>query len=246
MRYNTRIMIPLRAINKAGFQHSYQRKTDSILVWRSLMNRDLLRLTVLMGLGMLVYAATSLGNTDLKDPYTPEEILGAVTDTIPLNERFGNFLTDPSTNPFDLQDPSIIEQNVEYDPETGNYLITEKIGDDFFRMPSYLTFEEYVELQSKKQEQAYFNELSGISTGESSGSGRPDPIAQFDIQNSLIDRLFGERRLISVPRGILISPLGWIFKMSKTLRFWNDSVGKEGLTSTWPFKRMCRVRSGKS
>jgi cell surface protein SprA len=165
------------------------------------MNRDLLRLTVLMGLGMLVYAATSLGNTDLKDPYTPEEILGAVTDTIPLNERFGNFLTDPSTNPFDLQDPSIIEQNVEYDPETGNYLITEKIGDDFFRMPSYLTFEEYVELQSKKQEQAYFNELSGISTGESSGSGRPDPIAQFDIQNSLIDRLFGGTEVDIRPQG---------------------------------------------
>jgi cell surface protein SprA len=68
-------------------------------------------------------------------------------------------------------------------------------------MPSYLTFEEYVELQSKKQEQAYFNELSGISTGESSGSGRPDPIAQFDIQNSLIDRLFGGTEVDIRPQG---------------------------------------------
>ena len=68
------------------------------------------------------------------DPFAEDFIL--VQDTIPpLEDRPGNFSEGSTYNPFDLKDPSIIEQNVEYDPATGQYIISETIGDDYFRMP---------------------------------------------------------------------------------------------------------------
>ena len=44
-----------------------------------------------------------------------------------------------------LKDPSAVEQTIEYDPETGQYIISEKIGDAYFRPPTYMTFDEYLE-----------------------------------------------------------------------------------------------------
>lgn len=121
-------------------------------------------------------------------------------DTIPIKERTGDFINDPGQNPFDLKDPAIISQSVEYDPVTGHYIITERIGDDYFRPPTYMTFEEFMEYQSRKQEQNYFNELSGIS-GARSSTGRLDPIAKVDIKNQLIDRLFGGTEVDIRPQG---------------------------------------------
>ncbi|MBK7406750.1 MAG: hypothetical protein IPJ40_00935 [Saprospirales bacterium] len=188
------------------------------------MNRVHIRL-----FGLLVFLGTiagvrSFASANLEDPYSPEVVLG-VRDTIPLEERYGDFLTDPSGNPFDLQDPSIIEQTVEYDPVTGNYLISERIGDDFFRTPSYMTFDEYMEYQAKQQERAYFQQLLGVN-GADPGTGRVDPIAKFDIKNSLVDRLFGARLSISVPRALSTSLSGSTSRMSKTLRCSNGSAGK--------------------
>ena len=86
------------------------------------------------------------GGANLDDPYSSEWVIAsAAVDTIPLEERYDDFITSPNDNPFDLKDPDIVKQEVEYDPETGNYIIYERIGDDYFRSPTYLTFEEYVD-----------------------------------------------------------------------------------------------------
>ncbi|MBK8491603.1 MAG: cell surface protein SprA [Saprospirales bacterium] len=174
------------------------------------MNRVHIRL-----FGLLVFLGTiagvrSFASANLEDPYSPEVVLG-VRDTIPLEERYGDFLTDPSGNPFDLQDPSIIEQTVEYDPVTGNYLISERIGDDFFRTPSYMTFDEYMEYQAKQQERAYFQQLLGVN-GADPGTGRVDPIAKFDIKNSLVDRLFGGSTVDIRPQGSIDLTFGVDFQ----------------------------------
>ncbi|MCB9283235.1 MAG: cell surface protein SprA [Lewinellaceae bacterium] len=173
------------------------------------MNREHIRL-----FGLLVFLATVAvarisASANLDDPYTPEIVLG-VQDTIPLEERYGDFLTDPSSNPFDLKDPSIIEQNVEYDPETGYYMISERIGDDFYRMPSYMTFEEYMDYQAAQQERAYFQQLLGVN-GVDAGL-RVDPIAKFDIKNSLVDRLFGGSTVDIRPQGSIDLTFGVDFQ----------------------------------
>ena len=77
------------------------------------------------------------GGSNLDDPFAPEILIN--NDTIPFNERYDDFINNPNSNPFDLADPSIIEQNVEYDPATGMYIISEKIGDDYVSNSPYRT-----------------------------------------------------------------------------------------------------------
>jgi len=140
----------------------------------------------------------------LGDPYAEEFVIAqelVVQDTVPFKERYNNYLTDPSKNPFDLKDPSNIEQKVEYDPETGNYIISEKIGDDYFRMPTYMTFEEYSKYRAKQQERDYFKRLSGVSVGGADPLGKVDPVSKFDLEESLVDRLFGGTEVDIQPQG---------------------------------------------
>ncbi|MCC7246170.1 MAG: cell surface protein SprA [Saprospiraceae bacterium] len=127
----------------------------------------------------------------------------ALRDTSPpLRDRYGDFITNPNKNPVDLADPKAIEQVVEYDPVTNSYILFEKIGDEYYRAPTYMTFEEYVRWRDKQQQQEYFDRLQGVVTpGKKSTGGIVDPIAKFDIQNSLIDRLFGGTNVDIKPQG---------------------------------------------
>jgi len=124
----------------------------------------------------------------------------ATTDTLPpVEERYDDFITNPNKNPFDLKDPSVVEQTVDYDPETGQYIIRERIGDDYFRPPTYMTFEEYLAWQRKKDERDYFNQLAGINTG--GGTTALDPLAKFDVKSNMLDRLFGGSTVDIRPQG---------------------------------------------
>ncbi len=186
------------------------------------MSKELLPFTLVFG---LLFCAGDLWASGvrslLEDPYANTYVLAdrdttrnevkadevapagttAVPDTIPpVRPRFGDFINDPAANnPFDLKDPEAIEKNVEYDPETGRYIITEKIGDDFFRPPTYMTFDEYMEYSRKQQERQYFQRLAGVNT--EGGLSATDPIAKIDVQNSLLDRLFGGNTVSIRPQG---------------------------------------------
>ena len=131
----------------------------------------------------------------------------------PLQERYDDFLNNSSPNVIDLKDPKVIEQQVEYDPETNMYIITEKIGDDFFRAPTYMTFAEYTKWRDRKQQEEYFDRLQGVtSTGDKSSSGIVDPIAKFNIKNSLIDRLFGGTTVDIRPQGNINLTFGYQYQ----------------------------------
>ncbi len=131
----------------------------------------------------------------------------------PLQERYDDFLNNANGNIIDLKDPKAVDQQVEYDPETNMYIITEKIGDDFFRAPTYMTFEEYTRWRDRKQQQEYFDRLQGVtSAGDKSSSGIVDPIAKFNIKNSLIDRLFGGTTVDIRPQGNINLTFGYQYQ----------------------------------
>ena len=134
-----------------------------------------------------------------EDPYFDASIATA-QDTIPLTDRYQNSVFDENYNPFDLKDPSSIVKTVEYDPESGQYIIYEKIGEENYRPPTYMTFDEYMEYTEKEQQEGYFGKLSGVSTGRA-GVEATDPIAKLDIEDSLIDRLFGGTGVTIKPQG---------------------------------------------
>ncbi len=133
----------------------------------------------------------------------------------PLKERFGDFLNN-KPNTIDLRDPKAVEQQVEYDAATNRYIVTEKIGDEYYRAPTYMTFEEYVKWRDRKQQQEYFDRLQGVVTpGRKRASGGVDPIAKFDIKNSLIDRLFGGTQVDIRPQGNINLTFGYQYQKTE-------------------------------
>ena len=129
-------------------------------------------------------------------------------DTVPLESRDGNWLTNPNNNPIDLKDPKIIKQDVEYDPETNTYIVTEFIGDEYYRYPTYMSFEEYLEWKGKQQDQAYIGGFSGVRNDFLTLNNITDPVEQFDLKNNLIDRLFGGSGIKVEPQGNIDITLG--------------------------------------
>jgi len=151
------------------------------------------------------------GTSGLEDPFQNAFIKATVVDTIPpLEERQGDFLTDPSTNPFDLSDPEAVEQTIEYDPATGQYIVTEKIGETLFRPPTYISFDEYMELTRQRDQQRFFDNLGGFNYG--SGLSVDDPLAGIDVKSSLVDRLFGGTEISIQPQGSIDLTFGFDYQ----------------------------------
>ena len=126
----------------------------------------------------------------------------ALFDTIePVKERYGDFLNNPNQNAVDLKDPKVVESKVEYDPLTGLYIISEKIGDEYFRAPTYMTFDEYVAYRDRKQQKDYFDRLQGVAEQGKRREAPVDPISKFNIRTSLIERLFGGTEVDIKPQG---------------------------------------------
>lgn len=114
----------------------------------------------------------------------------------PITPRTSDFFTDTTVNPFDLSDPPAIKQEVRYDPVTNMYVITETIGGRPYRMPTYMTFDEYVAWTKSKEERGYFAELNKNT------SFSTDPIADLDLEKPLMERsIFGGDRIDIRPQG---------------------------------------------
>jgi len=156
-------------------------------------------------------------NLDMDYGFPPIEapIIEVVKDTLPpIEDRTGDFISTPNNNPFDLKDPAVIEKNVEYDVETGQYIISEKLGDDYFRAPTYMSFQEYMDYRAKEQEKSYFNSLAGVNNDDDNISGRIDPISKLksEIEGNLVNRLFGGTDVSIQPQGNIDITFGGFYQ----------------------------------
>ena len=123
----------------------------------------------------------------------------------PIKDNSNNPLGKP--NPLDLKDPSIINKKIEYDPLTGQYIITEKIGDRDFREPTYMSYEDFLNQQYKISNQNYWRQRSeGVSL-----LGRNEGI-QLVGQNETLDRLFGGSSVEIRPKGNIELKFGGSFQ----------------------------------
>lgn len=169
--------------------------------------------------GLIVFVGLLLNLSDshaygieFPEPYDLKE---SVMDTFPIRDRYGDFITDETYNPFDIY-PDNIEQTVEYDPETNSYVVYERIGDEFFRMPVSLSFEEYLEWKSQKQQRDYFDKLAGFKDEYSKdGSGLVDPLSKINIDRNIADRLFGGNEITIEPQGNIDMTFGFDYREDK-------------------------------
>ena len=78
----------------------------------------------------------------------------------PIADRNTDFFSTPANTPIDLKDPKIINKSIEYDPKTNKYIVYEKIGDNYYKTPTYMTYDEFVDYTNKQAEQSYFQQRS--------------------------------------------------------------------------------------
>ena len=144
---------------------------------------------------LLLLKQTSYGQdtSQLKPPFQ-DTITKKVPDTLvgklryPIADRRADFLTQPSNNPFDIRDSSLLKRKVDYDPVTKQYYITEKFGTGYNRFPSTLSFDEFWKLKTRKDEQAYFMQRANSLGVLNRKITRP----KTKLYDSFFDRLFGK------------------------------------------------------
>ena len=122
----------------------------------------------------------------------------------PIKDRKGDFVTDKTKDPFYLPDPSNIKKDVQYDPATNKYVVTEKVGDVDIKEPLYLTYDEYLKYSEKQDRDAYFKSRSNaVSLIEDKGL-----IPPINMKSKILDRLFGGTKIEVKPQGNLDVTLG--------------------------------------
>lgn len=109
----------------------------------------------------------------------------------PIHDRRGDFLSSPGNNPFDLKSPVNIRDSIVYDAQEKRYYIIEKIGSRYYRIPTYLTFDEFMRLQARKQEEDYFRTRADVNSLLNKKLVRPD----LKATDNLFNRIFGNGKI---------------------------------------------------
>jgi len=115
----------------------------------------------------------------------------------PIQDRWGDPFSNPNKNPFNLKDPPNIKDSIEYDPKTNQYYIVEKIGNDYYRKPTYLTFDELMRIRAQQSEDDYFRQRADILSALNMKLLRPP----FALTDNLFNRLFGSGKVDIKPQG---------------------------------------------
>lgn len=116
----------------------------------------------------------------------------------PIEDRDKNKLEDENNKQFDLKDPSNLETEYEYDPETKTYQVKEKIGSTYYRNPSYLTLDKYQKKQAEKDEDAYWRKRADQLFNITKAGG---VIPKVELGNRIFDRIFGGTTIEVKPQG---------------------------------------------
>jgi cell surface protein SprA len=115
----------------------------------------------------------------------------------PLHDRRGDAFTFPQRNSLGLKDPANIQDSIIYDPKTKQYYIIEKIGDFYYRKPTYLTFDEFMKLMASKQESDYFKKRADILNALNRKMLKP----KMSMTDNLFNRIFGNGKIEIKPQG---------------------------------------------
>ena len=115
----------------------------------------------------------------------------------PIKDRRSDKFSTPGRTSLDLKDPANIRDSIEYDPKTRQYYIIEKIGNAYYRKPTYLTFDEYLRLRGKQQEDDYFKKRASVLSGLNKKMLKP----KLSVTDNLFNRIFGNGKIEIKPQG---------------------------------------------
>jgi len=100
-------------------------------------------------------------------------------------------------SPLFLKDPSNIESSIQYDSETGNYILVKKIGEMNYRRPISMTAEEYRAFNAKNSIRDYWMQRSR-NEGTTSGN---ELVPNLKLGGQFVDKIFGSNTIRIKPQG---------------------------------------------
>ena len=124
----------------------------------------------------------------------------------PIYDRRGDRFSNPNRNPFDLKDPANVHDSIEYDPLTRQYYIVERVGNQYYRKPTYLTFDELMQMQGQQSEDDYFRKRADALDALNRKLLRP----KLAVSNNLFNRIFGNAKPDIRPQGNVDITAGYL------------------------------------
>ena len=115
----------------------------------------------------------------------------------PISDRRSDKFSNPGRSSMNLKDPPNIKDSIEYDPKTKQYYIIEKVGNSYYRKPTYLTFDEYLRLRGKQQEDEYFKKRASVLSDLNKKMLKP----KLSVTDNLFNRIFGNGKIEIKPQG---------------------------------------------
>jgi cell surface protein SprA len=130
-----------------------------------------------------------------------------VADTIPypLKDRRADYYTYPNRNSFDFLDTAFIKRQVEYDPKTNQYFIIEKTGNRNYRTPMTFSMKEFIDLQSRKDENEYFRKRANLLIDLNRRNTKPN----FGFSKDWVNRITGNTKVQIKPSGYVDIAAGY-------------------------------------
>lgn len=155
-------------------------------------------------LGALCFAIIVTASWSTPKTFNISSEVEAVVDTnsdslpFPFPDHIADSYNTPgSSSPLAPGNPSNVKTEVEYDTKENQYNISEKMGDLFYRNPSYLTFEEFKNAEFKKSTGQYFRQRSS----ETDKLNQKSLIPKINVNSRVFDRIFGGTTVDIRPQG---------------------------------------------
>ncbi len=105
----------------------------------------------------------------------------------PLYDRYGDPYGYGRTHAFDFRDTGIVRRRVEYDPRTGQYILSEKVGRLPYRPVTAFSAEEYRRWQGRRDEADYFRKRADLLLSMNRRIEKP----KFRVSNDWFNRIMG-------------------------------------------------------
>ncbi len=129
----------------------------------------------------------------------PVATVSSVPDTLkyPLSDRRTDKYSNPRRNAIGLDDPANLSDSIVYDPRTREYYVIEKIGSFYYRKPTTISFEEFLKLQSQREENEYFRKRADVLSNLNYKLPKP----KMSVTDNLFNRIFGNGKIDIRPQG---------------------------------------------
>ncbi len=160
---------------------------------------------VFVSIFTIVWETSAGGRSDdgISLPWLPPDTILPDTSArpsliYPFSDNEELLFIPADTHGFYMGNPSNLKTEVEYDPETNQYLFRNKIGSLDYRNPSAMSFDEYQDFELRNSLRSYWKERSQSSAGMEGDDGI---IPKIYIGGKFFETIFGNNTIDIRPQG---------------------------------------------